>query len=183
MDSAATVRVADTVTPAAVLMYGPVYASTVDLSIGAYNKSSDYFNGKLHYFALIDGVILSEVDHDAMYAKFKKDGILPLTMSSTAAKKKIYVGFDARALGGSTNVGVTRLSRYPAMRVWDSMTAAETDRTDLGLLWVARAIYMQQRCRRAGSGNRTITDGAGTLRLFRNRFTGYTTRLIWATHI
>lgn len=89
--------------------YGPVYASSAAFSIGAKATGLNAYNGKLHFLSFHNGTVLTQAQHNTAYANFKKGGILPLTISSTSARKKLYVEFEARAeWSGSTNIGVTR---------------------------------------------------------------------------
>jgi hypothetical protein len=107
-DSTANVFV-DELAGTSTIMKGPVFANSSVFSIGAYNASSAAYVGKIHYMAILSGTYLVKADHDALYAKFKKDGILPLALSSTSAKKKVKYTFDARTLyASSTDIGDSR---------------------------------------------------------------------------
>lgn len=85
----------------------PIYNSDADLKIGAW--STNYLNGKVHYAAVYDGTVTTLAEHQAMYAAWKIDGILPLAMSSTTAKTKLVIEFDAKAQWSSTSdIGVAK---------------------------------------------------------------------------
>lgn len=64
--------------------------------IGATQTSTVLLNGKLHYLAYYDGHAVTEAEHDAMYDDWKSDGILPLNISSTAAKTKLVVECEVK---------------------------------------------------------------------------------------
>ncbi len=92
---------------------GTVYNTNASLTVGSGiidTTPSNYFSGGIHYLAYYDNYIVSQAEHDAMYASFKQDGFLPLTVSSTKPKKKLTVEFDAKCLfGSSTTIGSDRI--------------------------------------------------------------------------
>jgi len=72
-------------------------ASTAVFSIGASGTPGNYLPGKIHYAAYYDNYVVSQAEHDAMYNDWKSDGILPLNISSTAAKTKLIVECEVKA--------------------------------------------------------------------------------------
>jgi hypothetical protein len=82
----------------------PIYNSDADLKVGAW--STNYFNGKIHYTAVYDGHVTTLAEHQAMYAGWKHDGILPLTMSATSAQTKLIMEWESKAQWSSaTDIG------------------------------------------------------------------------------
>ena len=70
--------------------------SDAALNIGATGTPSSYCNGRLHYLAYYDGYAATASDHSTNYARFKKDGILPLTMSSSTPWTKLICEFEIK---------------------------------------------------------------------------------------
>jgi hypothetical protein len=102
-----TLRV-DALTAGTQAAIGTVYSTNADLTIGAVSTGA-LFSGGIHYLAYYNNYVVSASEHDAMYTAFKQDSALPLTMSSTTAKKKLSIEFDAKCLfASSTDIGATR---------------------------------------------------------------------------
>ena len=101
-DSAAGMKVyVDGLTVGTEPTLGSTNAPNANFNIGYSSYSPAYNYGKLHYFAYYNNYAVSSSEHAAMYAKFKQDGILPLTMSATTAKKKLAIEFDAKTMYSS----------------------------------------------------------------------------------
>lgn len=82
----------------------PIYNSDTELKVGSYDVS--YLTGKVHYAAVYDGTVTTLAEHQAMYTAWKIDGIIPLTMSSTTAKTKLVIEYDAKAqFSSATDIG------------------------------------------------------------------------------
>lgn len=75
---------------------GNTFTSSADFAIGAGGGGLSYFTGKEHYVAYYHGYAATEAEHDAMYQDWKSDGILPLNISSTAAKTKLIVECEVK---------------------------------------------------------------------------------------
>ncbi len=73
-----------------------IHPTNATLEVGAYNGTSGPMNGKIHYLAYYDGHAIGQAEHDNMYAAFKMDGVLPLNISSTAARKKLVIECEVR---------------------------------------------------------------------------------------
>ena len=87
---------------------GAVWGSTADfiLAQSAVLTGAEAFNGKLHSVAYYSGVVLTETQHNAMYAAFKQANILPVNIGNSYEAKKLYVEFDAKCeFTGSTDIG------------------------------------------------------------------------------
>ena len=83
------------------------YTGTNDIYIGS-GISTYYLNGRIHYLAYYDNYVVSASEHAAMYAKFKVDGILPLTMSASTVKTKITMEWEAKTqYSGGTDIGAS----------------------------------------------------------------------------
>lgn len=94
--SGLTVRV-DAFTAGTQAVTGQVHpTNTADLYVANHGSSAP-LNGKLHYLAYYDNYVVSQAEHDAMYNDWKSDGILPLNISSTAAKTKLVVECEVKA--------------------------------------------------------------------------------------
>jgi len=61
----------------------------------------NYLNGKLLQLLVLDhgvgGAVVSAAEHAALYAAWKQDGMLPLTMSASTPKTKLIIEFEAKA--------------------------------------------------------------------------------------
>jgi hypothetical protein len=87
---------------------GTVFSTTTDVNVG-FISGMAYAKANIHYAVYYPSYLISQSEHDAMYASFKQDGILPLTMSSTTAKKKLSIEFDAKCLfASSTDIGAEK---------------------------------------------------------------------------
>jgi hypothetical protein len=72
-------------------------ASTVDFGIGAYATGSGRFCGRMHELEVYNAYVATQAEHNAAYAAWKVDGILPTVISISSLKKKLRVTFDLKA--------------------------------------------------------------------------------------
>jgi len=84
----------DAFTPATNATPAPTWNSTNDFKIGGYTSTN--LTGRLLYYAYYPNYLVTATEHDNMYAAFKMDGVLPLNISSTAAKKKLVVECEVK---------------------------------------------------------------------------------------
>jgi hypothetical protein len=83
-------------------------ANTADLYIANHGSGAP-LSGKLHYLAYYDNYVISAAEHANMYAAFKQDGILPLTMSDTTPKTKLIIECECKGqYSSTTDMGATR---------------------------------------------------------------------------
>jgi hypothetical protein len=78
---------------------GTVFASTASFYVGVEGDLSNALNGKIHYLTFINhgtGAVLTQAQHDAMYANLKQANILPVKIGNSYEAKKLFVEFDAK---------------------------------------------------------------------------------------
>lgn len=72
------------------------YQTTGSSCIGASTSGGGPFNHRLHYLAYYDGYAAVAADHSTNYARWKVDGILPLSMSASTPRTKLGVEMAAK---------------------------------------------------------------------------------------
>ena len=74
----------------------------------------NYLNGKLLQLLVLDhgvgGAVVSAAEHAALYAAWKQDGMIPLTMSATTPKTKLIVEFEAK--GQFSSAGDVKVTKH-----------------------------------------------------------------------
>jgi hypothetical protein len=79
---------------ASALPTGVIFSGTGAVQIG--HSAGAFLTGDIHYLAYYDNYVVGQTEHDNAYAAFKMDGVLPLNISSTAAKKKLVVECEVK---------------------------------------------------------------------------------------
>jgi hypothetical protein len=86
-------------------------SNSTDLGIGASASPSGFVPGRLHELSIYNSYVATQAEHNAAYAAWKVEGILPPVISNTTTKKKLRITFDAKAeyigaaeIGGSDGI-------------------------------------------------------------------------------
>jgi hypothetical protein len=135
-DSRLDIYVDDLVVASKTDCVGPVFSSTASFQIATVGGSNS-LNGKLHFLSFHNGTVLTQAQHNELYARMKTGGILPLTISSASYYKKLLIEFEAKALySSSADIGMTRslLSIAGMTGIVDGEHSAEIDRNVIHVL-------------------------------------------------
>ncbi len=95
------------------VMPGPIYSNDAEFGIASSAGGSTNFLGNIHYLAFYKGTVITQAQHNAMYASLKEANILPVKMGNSYEHKKLYVNFDSKCsfassseLGGSGTMNI-----------------------------------------------------------------------------
>lgn len=104
----AKIYVDDTTVATDSAFYGPPASNDANMNI-ARSGGGSRFQGELYYVAYLDGVVLSQAQVSALYAKAKQANILPVGLGTGYVGQNLTIEFEAKcSFASSTDMGADR---------------------------------------------------------------------------